>query len=206
MLETKDTKRRILRILILLAIGWSIQGGILLFLGDMVGKPAHAHAWIYFEPSYNTHGNWFNQIFGTEYDRIRMLLQHSLSLALLLLLYRVLDYTCRYFHIERIWLKCYDFGLAAFISRLAVTAAGKYTLDYLGIGLRVYDFFDICIGIAMAGTIIWYIRYVMKYYPYKKSCVEGMAFRERFLWERKFGLQIFRAIWLPREKWEGGGE
>lgn len=196
------TRDRLIRIAVLLAVGWAIRGIILLFWGDMVGHHICGGGFISFLPVYNTKGSWFHALFGVGYNRAWMLFEHTIALVVLLALFRFLEYTCEYFGIERIWLVFYDFGVAATASRILSTAAGTFTLDYLGIGRHIYDFFDFCIGAAVVSMLIWYVRLMMKYYPYKKRCTKGMRFGERLRWELKFGFQMYSAMWTPRSKWK----
>jgi len=141
-------------------------------------------------------------VFGCK--RIRPTGNQTLILLLILYCFRMIDYFRRFFHISTIWLYFFDFGLVPNLAGLFKMNPGHSHHFRLTLGsYGPFDFFDICIGIGIAGLLIFGLLLIGKYYPYCKEHEKGMKFWEKLQWEwKQIGLPSLKAPFLPTSHWK----
>lgn len=196
-------KRHLIFVICLLVIGYGIVAYIHIVCPEKIGQPHARGAAFAFAPVYNEDGSAFHARLGIGYQQGLLIFESVVTLFATLLLYRMMEYYCIFFGIKRIWSYFVDFGAASALARFPMWLLGKYTLDYWYIraGHGTYDFFDFCIGICVAGVLIWIIPFYVKYLKYKKLHTAGMNFVQKFVWEMKLSLQLLKTSFCPIKTW-----
>ncbi len=154
-------------------------------------------------PVYNTDGSWLHGRWGIGYNGLLLYLENIAGLFVVGYLFRMVAAYNAFFGLSAGWLYFLDFEIMVPVYRMASRLFHPYTLDYLRIrGHGTFDFPDFCIGVGIAGILLWLIPSLIKYYRYKRKKTAGMSFVQKLKWEFRMS---GRLMYLPFVK-EGGWE
>lgn len=201
---TRKLSARICFIIDLTLLSFAVVAVILLLCGERAEEICVGGDILAFAPVYNRSGSWFHARLGIGYRPDILLLEHVISMLLLVYLSRFMDFTATVLKINTLWSRCLDFGMAATLVRLITALFGRYTLNYIYIApLRsTYDLPDLYLGVSLAVLLIWAVWCEVRYLRLKKSATRGMGFAKRMKWELLFTGNVLKAAILPAARWE----
>lgn len=154
-------------------------------------------------PVYNRDGSWLHGLWGIGYNGALLCLENIAGLFVAGYLYRMVDAYNIFFGLSAGWLYVIDLEIMVPVFRLADRIWHPYTLDYLYIrGYGTFDFPDFCIGVGIAGILLWLIPALIKYYRYKREQTAGMRFVQKLKWEFRMSGRILYLPFVRKSRWE----
>lgn len=154
-------------------------------------------------PVYNTDGSWLHGRLGIGYHGLLLCLENIAGLLVAGYLFRMIASYNAFFCLSAGWLYFIDLEIAVPIFRLADRIWHPYTLDYLYIrGYGTFDFPDLCLGMGLAGMLLWLIPALIKYYRYKREQTVGMGFVQKLKWELRMSGRILYLPFVKKSGWE----
>ena len=198
----KKQKNHLIFIAILLLISGFLEGIVYFHFDELLAHPLVINRFLTIYPMYNTNGSWIHGEIGIGYISWMLVLEYIVTILIFIYIFRWMNVWNRFFQISSLWLYVLDFSFAPALYRLFTRIRGVFTLDYLYWRKAVYDFPDICIGIMMAGCLLWLVPALIKYYSFRRKKIKEMSYMKKIIWELKFSGAFLKIAFLPEDRWE----
>lgn len=133
-------------------------------------------------------------------NRERRILQIAVSLIFFFWCYKMMLYMNELFSMKHYWMFLTDFGVTAMFARLFETIFNRRNDLALQLFGRPIDFFDLCVGVGVAGLLLFAIKATIVWYKIRREYLENATAWEKFCWEWKMSFLIFRAMFVSEKE------